>query len=167
MRDVAGVAKELPLLGLFVQKTPGRPDIITSGGFDPGWSSRFYMVPSTGDGLVILTNSSQGRPIIGHIGSLWSAWRGLPILTMTTAYRSMTLAANTVIGLLTAFGVFLGGHFLAGWGRRTPLQRVRLTGQGAIRSLFELCWPSPSSASGWESTRKSASCRRSTGSGPP
>jgi CubicO group peptidase (beta-lactamase class C family) len=135
--DVAGVAKELPLLGSFVQKTPGQPDIITNGGYDPGWSSRFYMVPSTGDGLVVLTNSSQGRPMIGHIGSLWSAWRGLPILTMTSAYRSITLAANTMIGLLTTLGVFLGGHFLAEWadGRR---RRIHLVWRGMIKSLFEL-----------------------------
>jgi CubicO group peptidase (beta-lactamase class C family) len=135
--DVAGVSKELPLLGSFVQKTPGQPDIITNGGFDPGWSSRFYMVPSTGDGLVVLTNSSQGRPVIGHIGSLWSAWRGLPILTMTTAYRSVTLVANIVIGLLMTLAVFLGGHFLAEWadGRR---RRIRLIWRGAIRSLPEL-----------------------------
>jgi CubicO group peptidase (beta-lactamase class C family) len=135
--DVAGVATELPVFGSYVQRTPGRPDVITNGGFDPGWSCRYYMVPFTGDGLVVLTNSSQGRPVIGQIASTWSSWRGLPILTMTSAYRSMTLAANALTGLLTTLGVFLGGHFLAqrADGRR---RRIWLTWQGALRSLAEL-----------------------------
>jgi len=109
--QLAGLSADLPGLGVFVEKAPGQPDIVTNGGFDPGWSSHYYLVPSTGDGLAILTNSGRGQPVIAQIASIWSAWRGLPPSQMTRIYRVLGSDGVIAISLLAMLAVSLGANF--------------------------------------------------------
>ena len=109
--QLAGLSADLPGLGYFVEKAPDQPDIVTNGGFDPGWSSRFYLVPGTGDGLAILTNSDRGQPVIAQIASIWSAWRGLPPSQMTRVYRVLGTDGVIAISLLATLAASLGANF--------------------------------------------------------
>jgi CubicO group peptidase (beta-lactamase class C family) len=103
--QLGGLGPDRPALGYFIEHSPGHPPIVTNGGYDPGWSSRFYLVPATGDGLVILTNSDLGQPVIAQIASIWSSWRGLPPSGLTSAYRSLGIEAAVLISLLVMIGV--------------------------------------------------------------
>jgi quinol-cytochrome oxidoreductase complex cytochrome b subunit len=94
------------------------------------------MVPATGDGLVILTNSARGRQMIAQIGSIWSQWRGLPATNMTRLYQTVGLGSTLLVSLLLAFGLFLGAHFLREF--RAQRRALALTWRGIYASLFEL-----------------------------
>ena len=110
--QMAGFAPDEPTLGFFLEPIPGRPTIVTNGGYDPGWASRFYFVPQTGDGLVILTNSDHAQPLIAHIASVWSSWRGLPPTGMTRTYRTLGSEADAVLSLIVTLAISLGAGLL-------------------------------------------------------
>jgi len=134
--QLAGLSADLPGLGVFVEKAPGQPDIVTNGGFDPGWSSRFYLVPATGDGLAILTNSDRGQPVIAQIASIWSAWRGLPPSQMTRVYRVLGTDGVIAISLLAMLAASLGANFVLELraGRR---RRFAFRARAVLASLLE------------------------------
>ena len=44
------------------------------GGSNSGWESLFEIVPSTGDGIVIITNSSNGNALISALLCSWREW---------------------------------------------------------------------------------------------
>jgi CubicO group peptidase (beta-lactamase class C family) len=44
------------------------------GGTNNGWESLFQIVPSTGDGIVIMTNSSNGSAVISSLLCSWREW---------------------------------------------------------------------------------------------
>jgi hypothetical protein len=47
---------------------------IGHGGSNRGWESFFQIVASTGDGIVIMTNSSNGSAVISSILCSWRKW---------------------------------------------------------------------------------------------
>lgn len=44
------------------------------GGSNSGWESLFQIVPSTGDGIAIMTNSSNGSGVIASLLCAWRHW---------------------------------------------------------------------------------------------
>lgn len=56
---------------------------ISHGGQGTGWMTHYHAVPSTGDGIVILTNSQRSWPMIAYLLSDWAEWSGLPTLGMS------------------------------------------------------------------------------------
>jgi CubicO group peptidase (beta-lactamase class C family) len=44
------------------------------GGSNRGWESFFQIVPATGDGIVIMTNSSNGSAVISSVLCAWRKW---------------------------------------------------------------------------------------------
>jgi len=103
---IGDVGPDLPALGCFIEQNPGGRMVVTNAGHDPGWSSQFYMVPATGDGLVILTNSDLSEPAIAQIATLWTTWRGLPPVELTRAHRTLGAAADLAISLLATIGAW-------------------------------------------------------------
>jgi CubicO group peptidase (beta-lactamase class C family) len=110
--ELAGIGEDLPALGYFVEQTPNGPKILTNGGYDPGWSSQFFMSPTTGDGLVVLTNGDAAEPAIAQIAAIWSSWRGLPPMKMTRAYRVLGTDASVVMGLLAMITLSFGADMM-------------------------------------------------------
>src|SRR5208282_4625729 len=47
---------------------------IGHGGSNRGWESLVQIVPSTGDGIVIMTNSSNGGAVIASLLCSWRQW---------------------------------------------------------------------------------------------
>jgi CubicO group peptidase (beta-lactamase class C family) len=47
---------------------------IGHGGSNSGWESFFQLVPATGDGIVIMTNSSNGSAVISSLLCSWRKW---------------------------------------------------------------------------------------------
>ena len=119
---LANAGPDQPGLGYFLEQSPGQPPIVTNVGFDPGWSSLFMASPTTGDGIVVLTNSDGGAPAIAQIISIWSSWRGLPCGNLATGYRTLGLAASSFLSLLAALAASYAGALAleALAGRRQP-----------------------------------------------
>jgi len=118
---------ETPGLGVFVERAPGQPTMLTNVGLDPGWSSLFIISPATGDGVVILTNSDNGAPAIAQITSIWTSWRGLPASNLNSGYRWFGVSAAVFLSLLGALDVAYAGSLAmeisAGGRRRIGLSR--------------------------------------------
>jgi CubicO group peptidase (beta-lactamase class C family) len=109
---LSSVAPERPGLGYYLEAAPGRPPIVSNVGLDPGWSSLFMISPTTGDGVVVLTNSDAGAPAIAQIISIWTSWRGLPAGMLTDGYRKVGLATAAFIGVLAALAAAYGAGLL-------------------------------------------------------
>lgn len=45
------------------------------GGSNRGWQAHFHVVPATGDGLVVVTNASNGWAVLAQIFGIWADWR--------------------------------------------------------------------------------------------
>ena len=69
--------------GHYVEILPDGRTAISHGGQGTGWMTHYHAVPSTGDGIVILTNSQRGWPMIAYLLTDWAAWSGLPALGMS------------------------------------------------------------------------------------
>lgn len=48
---------------------------IGHGGSNRGWESLYQIIPATGDGIVIMTNSSNGSAVIADVLCLWRRWQ--------------------------------------------------------------------------------------------
>ncbi|MFO7799990.1 MAG: serine hydrolase domain-containing protein [Rhodohalobacter sp.] len=100
--DVSGIysfVSEHYGLGYFIETLPNDQKAVFSGGQGNGWMTHFHLVPETGDGIVILTNSSRSWPLISHILSDWAEWNGFGSVGM----RLITKAVNwlwILIGLI-------------------------------------------------------------------
>ncbi len=55
---------------------------IGHGGSNSGWESLFQVVPVTGDGIVIMTNSSNGSAVIANVLCAWRHWQAGPDRTV-------------------------------------------------------------------------------------
>jgi len=62
--------------GHFIETLPDGKRAVWHGGQGLGWMTHFHVVPETGDGIVIFTNSQRGWPFMAHVLKDWSNWRG-------------------------------------------------------------------------------------------
>jgi hypothetical protein len=87
-------------LGHFIETLPNGTQAVFSGGQGNGWMTHFHLVPETGDGIVILTNSSRSWPLISHMLSDWAEWNGFGSV-------GMGLIAKAITGLWILIGLIL------------------------------------------------------------
>jgi len=137
---------DAPCLGCFIEHGDGGPAFITNAGADPGWTSEIHIVPATGDGIVVLTNSSRGSPAIAQVEAIWTDWRGLPAPQVTRSFRSLGLFAVTVVALASLLTIAAGfgclNEIVVGTRRFGAFH-----GQAVMKSLLEwtlaaaLAWP--------------------------
>jgi len=52
------------------------------GGQGHGWMTHFHVVPESGDGIVILTNSQRSWPVMAPILNDWARWSGFSSVKM-------------------------------------------------------------------------------------
>lgn len=52
----------------------GHPRMVGHAGQNTGWSATLWIVPETGDGLVVLTNASHGRELWRWVLCDWARW---------------------------------------------------------------------------------------------
>jgi len=84
-------------LGHFIETSPTGPRIISHGGENEGWISHYCIVPETGDGIVLLTNSERSHRLISAVIGRWGRLTGLGIPEMS---RTISLA-SWIMGTLT------------------------------------------------------------------
>lgn len=131
--DTAGVPHALmadaSALGHFVETLPNGERAVAHGGEEEGWVGGYVAVPATGDGLVVLTNSRRGYPLLIDEAAAWADWRELDSLRLTRARDGLATALRAVVGLLIGTGIVLLAGLLAdlatGRRRLAPLSRAR------------------------------------------
>lgn len=145
-------------LGCRVEQSSRGFTVISQGGFaPPGWQAQLFAIPQTGDGLVVLTNSSNALPLITLVTKAWSSaigigslqlvrhlralqWRivlgtgitalsalGLGLLFVWQARRGERRRATRHWWLRTAALLFLGGGFLVSWTMGRDLQLYQIS----------------------------------------
>ena len=116
---------------------------VAHGGEEEGWVGGYVVVPATGDGMVVLTNSRNGYPLMTGELAAWAQWRDLGPLHVTRSLDRLAAAARAVAGLLGASAVLLirgilvdlraGAHPLAPRPRPRRIRRlVALVAAGAL-----------------------------------
>jgi CubicO group peptidase (beta-lactamase class C family) len=140
------IGPDAPCLGCFIEHSDGGPVMITNAGDDPGWTAEIHMAPATGDGLVVLTNSSRASPAIAQVEAMWAGWRGFPPPQVTRTYQSMIVFAVAVVSLVSVLAIAAGFGCLtevAGGARRFAAFNTH----ACLKSLLEwalaasLIWP--------------------------
>ena len=52
----------------------GKFTLVGHSGANDGWMSSFWVVPETGDGMVVFTNGSSGQQVIRVVDAVWRRW---------------------------------------------------------------------------------------------
>ncbi len=127
-----------PCLGCFIEQTDGGPIVVTSIGADPGGSMTIHTVPSTGDGLVVLTNGTHNELAIAQVDALWASWRGLPPPQTARSLRNLGGPAVGIVALASAVVIAIGLACLNGVlaGRR---RFAAFNPNASLGSLLEPC----------------------------
>ncbi len=122
---------------------------VSHGGQGYGWMSQFYVMPDTGDAIVILTNSQRSWPFIAGVLNSWARWRGFPPPGMTRILLG-ECAVWALVGALAALTLILairmGIRTYNGSMKFAPIRwdrayLLRITQLGiSIASLAGLLW---------------------------
>ncbi len=63
-------------LGYFIGASDAGESVLSHTGGNLGWACAFSLFPSTGDGLVIMTNGSLGHEVFAEAFDTWTDWLG-------------------------------------------------------------------------------------------
>jgi len=135
-------------MGHFVEELPGNRTALWHGGQGTGWMSHFHVVPESGDGIVILTNSQRSWPLIAAVLGEWAQWSGAGSVQMSRITTAVVLLRVVVAGL-AGMGVWQGWALVRGiragrrrWAPASPDRRKRrvLQASAALLVLLGLAW---------------------------
>ncbi|MFQ3621030.1 MAG: serine hydrolase domain-containing protein [Spirochaetales bacterium] len=93
-------------MGHFIEKFADGTVAVSHGGQGSGWMSHFHLVPETGDGIVILTNSQRSWPFFARVLQEWAKWKGYSRPGM-----SRIIQGENILWVITG-GIFLLGGIL-------------------------------------------------------
>lgn len=135
-------------LGYFIEHLPSGEKAVAHGGQGSGWMTHFHVVPETGDGIVILTNSQRSWPFFSLLLSEWAEACGFPGIGMGIIKRANT-GIWVAIGLCALFilpalwkgcrGLFTGRRMFAPLSRLNRPVRL-LQGVFFLLLLYLLIW---------------------------
>jgi hypothetical protein len=89
-------------LGHFTETLSDGRAAIWHGGQGYGWMSHMHVVPETGDGIVILSNSQRAWPLFAAVLREWSGSLGVEPVGMARVLWAETVAKVAVAALLAA-----------------------------------------------------------------
>ncbi len=134
--DLFGFAADGYGLGHFTETLSDGRAAVWHGGQGYGWMSHLHMVPQSGDGIVILSNSQRAWPLFAAILRDWSDRLGVAPVGMTHVLLAET-AARVVIVILWIVAVAAVGLVLL---RDDPAKGfVRICAGGVSAAL--ILWP--------------------------
>lgn len=96
-----GVVADAYGFGHFLETLPNGERAVWHGGQGHGWMTHFHVVPATGDGIVILTNSERSWPFMARVLTDWAQWSGLGTVKM----GRITDATTVLWGLIGLVGL--------------------------------------------------------------
>ncbi|SNT71498.1 serine hydrolase domain-containing protein [Paracoccus seriniphilus] len=131
-----GMAAQGYGLGHFTEVLSDGRAAVWHGGQGHGWMSHMHIVPETGDGIVILSNSQRAWPLFAALLRDWSESLGVAPVRMTRVLWAERLARlGIALGLLVAtFGAWMARRPR----RRPEVARIAAAGIGAAMILWPL-----------------------------
>ena len=122
-------------LGHFTETLSDGRAAVWHGGQGYGWMSHMHLVPETGDGIVILSNSQRAWPLFAAILRDWSGSLGVAPVGMARVLWAERAARGAIalgfsVAALGLWGAYRGG-------RRSTLVR---SAAGAVAAVLIL-WP--------------------------
>ena len=125
-------------LGYYIEKLPNSMLSVSHGGQGSGIMTHFQLVPETGDGMVILTNSQRSWPFIAYLLSDWAQWRGFPSVGMGKIIWGR-YALSAIVGIIMAMGFMLLLRVLAAfYSRKLVEKRSGFYGMQWVQALVAL-----------------------------
>lgn len=123
--------------GHFLERLPDGRKAVWHGGQGHGWMTHFHMLPESGDGIVILTNTQRSWPLISIVLADWSRWNGHGPVKFSRI--RLGVAAMWFLTALLALAAFYTGGVTAagivrGRLRFAPLAPERRAGR-ALRAV--------------------------------
>ena len=130
--------------GHFVEFLTGRGQpvkTVSHGGQGSGWMSDFHLIPATGDGIVILSNSQRTWPGFAYVLSDWAIWQGFDSIGMGFIITVQKIAWTTTALLLALLllqvwciseGLYTGRRHLAPLSREGRLLRAIQAAAGIL-----------------------------------
>ena len=134
--------------GHFIEELPDGRTAVWHGGQGHGWMTHFHLVPESGDGIVILTNSQRSWPFISGVLRDWARWSGIGSVKMgRITVATAILQALIAIALATSLTALVRLALAIRAGRRSfrPFSRVSVvarfvqTGAG-LATIGVLTW---------------------------
>ncbi|MFH5834253.1 serine hydrolase domain-containing protein [Halalkalibaculum sp. DA384] len=98
--------------GHFIETLPDGKKAVWHGGQGHGWMTHFHVIPETGDGIVIFSNSQRSWPLIAHVLSDWSRWIGGTV--KFSRITSLVVALWVATGIIFLIAFYVGGKVLRG-----------------------------------------------------
>lgn len=131
-----GMAAQGYGLGHFTEVLSDGRAAVWHGGQGYGWMSHVHIVPETGDGIVILSNSQRAWPLFAALLRDWSESLGVAPVGMARVLWAERLARlGIALGLLVgAFGIWRARRP----GRRGGIARIGAAGIGAALAVLTL-----------------------------
>ena len=99
--------------GHFVEELPDGRRAVWHGGQGHGWMTHFHLVPQSGAGIVILTNSQRSWPFIADLLSDWAQWNDLGRLKFSIINQA-TLAVKILTGIIFLLSMWQLFRFIKG-----------------------------------------------------
>jgi CubicO group peptidase (beta-lactamase class C family) len=131
-----GFAAEGYGLGHFTETLSDGRAAVWHGGQGYGWMSHMHLVPETGDGIVILSNSQRAWPLFAAILRDWSESLGVaPVGMARVLWAERAARVGIAIGLLVAA---LGFRVALRGGRRPLVARITAAAIGTALMLWPL-----------------------------
>lgn len=112
--------------GHFIEELPNGMKAVSHGGQGSGWMTHFHIVPESGDGIVLLTNSQRSWPFIAAVLDDWAEWAGFGGIGMGLIVR-----AQVVLRIVMAMAAVL-----LAW-QAVRLIRGMVTGRRRFEPLAE------------------------------
>lgn len=94
--------------GHFVEKLSDGTQAVWHGGQGHGWMTHFHLLPESGDGIVLLTNSQRSWPLFGKILMEWSHWLEIPSVGMCRIVTGTRIFKGVIILIFLAGFILLG-----------------------------------------------------------
>ncbi len=142
------LATDSMALGHFTERLDQDVTVISHGGQGSGWLAFYHMIPETGDGLLIFTNSEQSWRLLGHLITDWSDWIGVQTPGIGIAFSQFAAFLWLLTALVFTAGSAGLGYLIRGlWiGHRefdTKISVARLSGAMKLSAavvMFVLAW---------------------------
>lgn len=122
-------------LGHFTGTLSDGRETVWHGGQGYGWMSHMQLVPETGDGIVLLSNSQRAWPLFAAILQDWSDSLGVAPVGMARVLWAETAARTAIALALIAATLALWVAF-----RGRPRQRIVRVSAGGI-AVALIVWP--------------------------
>jgi len=91
--------------GHFIETLPDGQKAVWHGGQGHGWMTHIHLVPESGAGIVILTNSQRSWPLIAGILTDWAKWNGFESVKFSRIQQA-TIGLQ-ILGVLIIFAGLL------------------------------------------------------------